>query len=74
MNTTGVVTIKILDKDASQLFREAEETFPEFKPGAVPKVLGGFAAYANPSSFHCPLVKHLRQIVFDTVKKVWGFS
>ncbi len=69
MNTTGVVTIQVLKDDASQLFREAEESFPEFKPGAVPKVLGGFAAYANPSSFHCPLVKSLRKITFDAVIK-----
>jgi len=68
MNTTGVVTLQILKADASNLFREAEKSFPEFRPGAPgPKVLGGFAAYANPASFHCPLVKMLRKI---TLKRV----
>jgi hypothetical protein len=69
MNTTGVVTVKILKGDASQLFREAEQSFPEFSPGAHPYVLGGFAAYANPSSFHCPLVKELRKATFEKVVK-----
>ena len=68
MNTTGVVTIKILKGDASQLFRETEKSFPEFVPGTQgPYVLGGFAAYGNPSSFHCPLVKELRRATFEKV-------
>ena len=69
MNTIGVSTIKILKGDASQLFREAEQSFPEFLPNANPYVLGGFAAYANPSSFHCPLVKELRKSTFEKVFK-----
>jgi hypothetical protein len=69
MNTTGVVTLKILKGDATKLFLEAEESFPEFLPGVKPYVLGGFAAYANPSSFHCTLVKELRKSTFETVFK-----
>ena len=68
MNTTGVVTLQILKGDASKLFREAEQSFPEFKSGAKPHVLGGFAAYGNPSSFHCPLVKALRKATFEKVR------
>ena len=69
MDTVGVVTIKILKGDASHLFKEAERSFPEFYPGTKPYVLGGFAAYGNPSSFHCPLVKLLRQATFEAVMK-----
>ena len=70
MNTVGVVTLKVLTGDASDLFREAEKSFPEFKPGARgPYVLGGFAAYGNPSSFHCPFVKILRKATFEKVFK-----
>lgn len=67
MDTTGVVTLQILKGDASKLFKEAEKSFPEFKPGALPYVLGGFAAYGNPSSFHCPLVKELRKVTSEKV-------
>jgi hypothetical protein len=69
MNTIGVVTVKILTGDVTKLFLEAEESFPEFLPKAKPYVLGGFAAYANPSSFHCPFVKNLRKNTFETVFK-----
>jgi hypothetical protein len=69
LNTLGIVMVPILNKDASLLFREAEQSFPEFKPGTRPFVLGGFAAYANPASFHCPLVKALREIVLGRVIK-----
>jgi hypothetical protein len=67
MNTTGVVTLKVLKGDASDLFRETERSFPEFLPGQGPYVLGGFAAYANPSSFHSPFVKQLRKATFEKV-------
>ena len=66
MNTTGVVTLQVLKGDASELFRETERAFPEFS-GTGPYVLGGFAAYANPSSFHSPLVKELRKATFEKV-------
>ena len=66
MNTTGVVTLQVLKGDASDLFRETERSFPEFS-GTGPYVLGGFAAYANPSSFHSPLVKELRKATFEKV-------
>lgn len=70
MNSVGVVTVKILTGDAVPLFKEAEKSFPEFLPTAKPPfVLGGFAAYANPSSFHCPLVKELRKSTFEKVFK-----
>jgi hypothetical protein len=69
LDTIGVQTVHVLTGDASALVIEAESGFPEFKPGAYPKVLGGFAAYGNPSSFHCPLVKMLREATFKAVKK-----
>lgn len=68
LETTGVITLKVLEGDVIEEFLEAEKTFPEFKPGTQgPYVLGGFAAYGNPASFHCPLVKKLRRVTFEKV-------
>ncbi|NDH05102.1 hypothetical protein EBX93_04135 [bacterium] len=67
MDTTGVVVLKVLDGDFTALFRETEQGFPEFKAGARPMVLGGFAAYGNPASFHAPFVKMIRQHVATKV-------
>lgn len=35
--------------------------FPEFIPNTPKKVMGGFAAFGNPSSFHNPTVRKYRQ-------------
>jgi hypothetical protein len=67
MNTSGVVTLPVLEHDVSVQFLETEQAFPEFQPGTRPYVLGGFAAYANPSSFHSPFVKELRKATFEKV-------
>ncbi len=67
LSTIGVATIPVLSTDESDTFRQAETEFPEFFPGAFPLVLGGYAAYGNPSSFHCPMVKNLRKETLQTV-------
>jgi hypothetical protein len=59
----GVCTIKILNKDYETEFKDIEKTFPEYKDTATTFVLGGFGAYGNPSSFHNPLVKKLREFM-----------
>ncbi len=69
LDSSGITTLKVLIGSASDLVIEAESQFPEYKPGKYPKVLGGFACYGNPSSFHCPLVKMLRKATFDAVMR-----
>lgn len=40
---------------------EEASNFPEFKPGVEKFVMGGFAALGNPSSYHNPVVRRMRQ-------------
>jgi len=67
----GISTIKILDKDYETEFKDIEKTFPEYKDTATTFVLGGFGAYGNPSSFHNPLVKKLREKALNKVKQIF---
>ena len=45
------------------------QNFPEYKNHTVPKILGGFAAYGNPSSFHCRSVRRLRAKVYRALRR-----
>jgi hypothetical protein len=63
----GVVTIQVINPDDLALyqerFRQTIDEFREFCPEQkhdFVRVLGGFAAYGNPSSFHNNLVRELR--------------
>lgn len=75
LKRTGVVSIPVLDKkQLDNIHKELDETllsFPEYNRDSTDKsldkakhklvyVLGGFAAFANPGSFHNPLVRKLR--------------
>jgi hypothetical protein len=60
--------------EKQRLFLKTEEAFPEFDQNFIqkwrlPYVLGGFAAYGNPSSFHNSFVKNLRKLVKEKVIK-----
>lgn len=48
-------------------FKRFLHSMPEFKKGASSYVLGGFSALGNPSSFHNPLVRKLRQYAMHEV-------
>jgi hypothetical protein len=50
-------------------FLRTEKNFPEYKQkdGKNLYVLGGFAAYGNPSSFHNPFVRMLRRRAYDAL-------
>lgn len=64
ISDNGVDTIHVIYDDMNDIqhqFSHMEASFPEFTTNARPLVLGGFAAYGNPSSFHNPFVKHLRK-------------
>ena len=65
----GAAVIKVIDVEdlpASRVqFHEAMASFPEYKRDAeghpIVHALGGFAAFGNPSSFHNPFVREMRQ-------------
>lgn len=67
----GIETLQVIHQDdlndIQHSFSHMEASFPEFTINARPLVLGGFAAYGNPSSFHNPFVKHLRKQCLETV-------
>jgi len=69
----GIETLQIIHKDdmndIQHSFSHMEASFPEYTMNARPLVLGGFAAYGNPSSFHNSFVKHLRKQCLETVIK-----
>jgi hypothetical protein len=46
------------------------DNFPEFKEGSKGRVLGGFSALGNPSSFHNPAVRELRRIIHPIVRNI----
>lgn len=46
-------------------------SFPEFTPECTDRrPLGGFGAFNNPSSFHCPSVRCLRRIAYHIISPV----
>jgi hypothetical protein len=67
LSTNGVVVVPVLTEDLTDDFKQCETEFPEFFPGANPMVLGGYAAYGNPSSFHHPMFRKLRRDALETV-------
>lgn len=62
----GVAVVPLLDASARAAWEErlwvAMDEFPEYKikGRAVQRVLGGFGAFGNPSSFHHPTVRRFR--------------
>ena len=69
----GVVVIPFLDtqqlKDIRISFISTVFQFPEYISTTNP-VLGGFAAFGNPSSFHNPFIRKLRKDVYKYLQKV----
>lgn len=67
----GIETLQVIQlddmNDIQHSFSHMEASFPEYTMNARPLVLGGFAAYGNPSSFHNPFVKRLRKQCLETV-------
>lgn len=65
--TEGVVVIPILIKEERDFYHRSIigeiESFPEFPDEKTVRVLGGFGALGNPSSFHNLTVRILRQRV-----------
>lgn len=71
LSTYGVETLPVITSDdmndIQHQFSHMEASFPEFTINARPLVLGGFAAYGNPSSFHNSFVKQLRKQCLEAV-------
>jgi hypothetical protein len=50
-------------------FLQTEQSFPEYAENDYKIfVLGGFAAFGNPTSFHNPLVKELRKLAYEKLR------
>lgn len=71
LNTFHVTVVPALDKDRLLLYHKslwAEiACMPEYKTLDGPRVLGGFGALGNPSSFHNPTVRKLRMQMMLTI-------
>lgn len=58
----GVVVL-LTDIDVKEYRKKIDQdmaNFPEYNGSQEKYVLGGFSAFANPASFHCPSVRELR--------------
>lgn len=53
-------------------FEQAMREMPEYKNESAARVAGGFAALGNPSSFHHPLVRRLREYAHATLVPLWA--
>ena len=66
----AVITDTLFTRDIvkyrEELIEESKE-FPEFNEGVEKFVLGGFAHLANPSSFHNPVVRNMREWAMSIV-------
>jgi exodeoxyribonuclease-3 len=69
----GAATVPVYTSDEleqlSKDFTATCESFPEYLPNVDIYVLGGFAAFGNPASFHNPFVRNLRGKANSAVKK-----
>ena len=69
LHELGVVVVPVLDEQARAdwegRFFAAMDEFPEYKIRGreVQRVLGGFGALGNPSSFHAPVVRAFRRFM-----------
>lgn len=68
LNKYGAIVVPVLDASSRRKWNDematAMDEFPEYKKKgglAVKRVLGGFGAYGNPSSFHHPTIRRLRR-------------
>ena len=74
----GVAVVELIKSTmipkVGRIFEETETQFPEYQPETVPYVLGGFAAYGNPSSFHNNFVKAIRRKAKQNIVESGIFS
>ena len=75
LRTFGVVVLPILSdyKSWSERIWSAMDEFPEYKVKGknVQRVLGGFGAFGNPSSFHHPTIRALRKELKNNVRPLF---
>lgn len=71
LSKDGVAIVPIFNKEQTQGHRKNIQDifFPEFLNQQPPYVMGGFGAYGNPSSFHHPHIRQLRQDAYPVMKE-----
>lgn len=78
LQSVGAVVVPVfqpeeLERANRRLYREID-LYPEYRGKnsiETPRVLGGFGAFGNPSSFHSPTVRAVRQVVLPVARKVF---
>lgn len=79
LQSVGAVVVPVfqpeeLERANRRLYREID-LYPEYRGKnsiETPRVLGGFGAFGNPSSFHSPTVRAVRQVVLPVARKVFA--
>lgn len=78
LQSVGAVVVPVfppeeLSRANRRLYREID-LYPEYRGKnsiETPRVLGGFGAFGNPSSFHSPTVRAVRQVILPVARKVF---
>lgn len=72
---TGAVVITVLTPElfevAYEVMQAEMESYPEFREGATRLVSGSFGGYGNPTSFHSPMTRILREMALVAVKPMF---
>lgn len=75
----GAIVVDVFDTQARAKWHKrieaATNSFPEYKAKdglRTQRVLGGFGAYGNPSSFHHPTIRALRKALKDRIAPVFA--
>lgn len=79
LQSVGAVVVPVFPPDElarvhRRLLREIDQ-YPEYKcvnSIETPRVLGGFKAFGNPSSFHSPVVRDIRRVVLPVAGRVFA--
>lgn len=67
----GVAIVPLFSREQTGAHRRRVQdlSFPEFVCQGPPYVMGGFGAYGNPSSFHHPDIRRLRQEAYPLMRQ-----
>lgn len=79
LHSVGAVVVPLFPPDElaranRRLYREIDR-YPEYKHKnsvETPRVLGGFGAFGNPSSYHSPTVRAIRQVALPVARRVFA--
>lgn len=75
LDEDGVVVLRFLDETSMEVVRDVMEAeiacYPEYREGATRLVSGSFGGYGNPTSFHSPMTRILREMAMVVAKKLF---